>query len=46
MLKDIMTEGECSQLRSLIADASNIVLCCHISPDGDAIGASVTYSSS
>ena len=39
MLKDIMTEGECSQLRSLIADSNTIVLCCHISPDGDAIGA-------
>lgn len=33
-----MTEGECSELRSLIHHANNIVLCCHVSPDGDAIG--------
>ena len=39
MLNDIMTEGECSQLRSLINEAETIVLCCHINPDGDAIGA-------
>ena len=34
-----MTEGECSTLRSLIADAETIVLCCHQNPDGDAMGA-------
>ena len=34
-----MTEGECSMLRSLIADAETIVLCCHQNPDGDALGA-------
>ena len=33
-----MTEGECSMLRSLIADAETIVLCCHQNPDGDAMG--------
>ena len=33
-----MTEGECSTLRSLIADAETIVLCCHQNPDGDAMG--------
>lgn len=38
MLNNIMTEGECSKLRSLIHHANNIVLCCHVSPDGDAIG--------
>jgi phosphoesterase RecJ-like protein len=38
MLNPIMTEGECSTLRSLIADAETIVLCCHQNPDGDAMG--------
>ncbi|MDE6647100.1 MAG: DHH family phosphoesterase [Prevotella sp.] len=38
MLKPIMTEGECSLLRSLIQDAETIVLCCHTNPDGDALG--------
>ena len=38
MLKNIMTDGECSQLRSLIDEAETIVLCCHMHPDGDAIG--------
>ena len=38
MLKDIMSEGECRLLHSLIEDAQNIVLCCHQNPDGDALG--------
>jgi len=39
MLKNIMTEGECSTLRSLIDEAETIVLCCHQNADGDALGA-------
>ena len=39
MLTNIMTEGECSLLRSLIAGADSIVLCCHQNADGDALGA-------
>lgn len=38
MLKNILTESECSMLRSLIDDATSIVLCCHMNPDGDALG--------
>ncbi len=38
MLEHIMTEGECSKLRSLIDGAENIVVCCHVNPDGDAVG--------
>ena len=38
MLKEIMTEGECSELRSLLSNAESIVLCCHQNPDGDAMG--------
>ncbi len=33
-----MKERECSKLRSLIDGAENIVVCCHVSPDGDAVG--------
>ena len=38
MLENMITEGECSQLHSLINDAETIVLCCHQNADGDAIG--------
>lgn len=38
MLENIMTEGECNMLRSLIDGAETIVLCCHQHPDGDAVG--------
>lgn len=33
-----MTEGECSQLHSLINNAETVVLCCHVNADGDALG--------
>ena len=39
MLEPIMTEGECSTLRSLISQSETIVLCCHQNADGDALGA-------
>ena len=39
MLKDILTDRECNNLRSLIDNADSIVLCCHMNPDGDALGA-------
>ena len=39
MLKDILTDRECNNLRSLIDNADSIVLCCHTNPDGDALGA-------
>lgn len=38
MLNNIMTDGECSMLRSLIDEAETVVLCCHQNPDGDALG--------
>lgn len=38
MLKNIMTDGECTLLHSLIDEAQTIVLCCHQNPDGDALG--------
>ena len=39
-----MTESECSMLRSLIADATSIVICCHQNPDGDALGSSLGWA--
>jgi phosphoesterase RecJ-like protein len=38
MLEPIMTEGECSTLRSLFSQSETIVLCCHQNADGDALG--------
>ena len=38
MLKNIMTDWECTLLHSLIDEAQTIVLCCHQNPDGDALG--------
>ena len=39
MNTNILNQQQCSQLRSLIDEAESIVICCHVSPDGDAIGA-------
>ena len=39
MLNPIITDGECSMLRSLIDEAETIVVCAHQNPDGDAMGA-------
>ena len=39
-----MTKSECSMLRSLIADATSIVICCHQNPDGDALGSSLGWA--
>ena len=39
MLEPIMTEGECSALRSLFSQSEIIVMCCHQNADGDALGA-------
>lgn len=38
MNTNILNQQQCSQLRSLIDEAESIVICCHVSPDGDAIG--------
>ena len=44
MLKEIMTERECSQLHSLINNAETIVLCCHVNADGDALGSMLGWT--
>ena len=38
---NLLTEAETASLRHIITAAGNIVICCHKSPDGDAIGSSL-----
>lgn len=44
MLKNILTPTECDTLSTLIDDADNIIICCHVNPDGDAIGSSLGWA--
>ena len=41
----ILSESEVQQLKSILAPKRNIVVCCHKSPDGDAIGSSLAWAS-
>ena len=41
---DILNEQELCLLVQLIADAQRIVVCCHKSPDGDALGSSLAWT--
>jgi len=41
---DILSEEERSLLTQLIAEAERIVVCCHKSPDGDALGSSLAWT--
>ena len=38
MLNELLSQEQLKLLRTLIADSSNIVLCCHQNADGDALG--------
>ena len=42
---DILTEDQLAQLSQLISDSQNIIITCHQSPDGDAIGSSLAWAS-
>ncbi len=44
MLENLITTSECNELRSLIDNSKNIVVCCHVNPDGDAIGSSLGWA--
>lgn len=44
MLKDILTDSQREQLLRLIQEAESIVVCCHMNPDGDALGASLGWA--
>lgn len=41
MLSDVINISEAEQLKSLINDARNVAITCHVSPDGDAIGSTL-----
>lgn len=41
---ELLSPAEIDQLRNLIVAADNIVVCCHVSPDGDAIGSSLAWA--
>ncbi len=41
---DLLNSTELQHLRDLIVAADNIVVCCHVSPDGDAIGSSLAWA--
>lgn len=41
---DILTPEQYAQLQSLIEGSSNIIITCHKSPDGDALGATLAWA--
>ena len=41
---DIMNEDQLVQMNQLISNANNILITCHKSPDGDAIGATLAWA--
>lgn len=41
MMKDLLSDNDLQRLRGLIAGARNTVICCHVNPDGDALGSSL-----
>jgi len=45
MLKPILTDQEAATMQELIAASSTIVVTCHKSPDGDALGSSLAWAS-
>ena len=44
MTIDVLTPEEVQKLREYISQAQNIIICCHKSPDGDAIGAMLGWA--
>ena len=44
MLNDLLTQEELALLSQLISDAQNIIITCHTSADGDAIGSSLGWA--
>ena len=41
---ELLTEAEIATLRENIINANRIVICCHKSPDGDALGSSLAWA--
>ena len=44
MQLNILTESEAATIQELLAASKNIILCCHKSPDGDALGAVLAWA--
>lgn len=44
MLNNIIDDSQSQQLLKLIGEAENIVLCCHMNPDGDALGSCLGWA--
>ena len=44
MLKDLLTQEQCEQLRTLIRESDTIVCVCHQNPDGDALGSCLAWA--
>ncbi|MBQ7422407.1 MAG: DHH family phosphoesterase, partial [Prevotella sp.] len=40
----ILTDAEISHLKKILASVHKIVVCCHKSPDGDAVGSSLAWA--
>jgi len=43
-MKKILNEADIEHLNDIISESANIVVCCHHSPDGDALGASLGWA--
>ena len=43
MQLELLSQSDLETLSGLIKDARNIIVCCHKSPDGDAIGSSLAW---
>lgn len=41
MLRRIVKDAQVRELKQMLIDAQNIVITCHVSPDGDAVGSSL-----
>ena len=41
---DLLTEAEATLLKDIVTRSASIVVCCHKSPDGDAIGSSLAWA--
>lgn len=44
MLRQVISPAEAQKLRIFIKEARNVVITCHVSPDGDAIGSSLALA--
>ena len=41
---ELLTEAQIASLNELIDSSTNIIICCHKSPDGDALGSSLAWT--